>query len=111
MYLIQTYHDYFKRTNQNLYGNTKQAIPETICICKDRNILKEYLENKEQEVIDIIMTLFDDEQILKAYTKDIEDNKKRNRKKTQHCLLTVLYFHTLYKFFTQLFTLTKSLIS
>ena len=42
-------------------------------ICKDRNVLKEYLGSKEQEVIDMMMTLFDDEQILKAYTKDIED--------------------------------------
>lgn len=124
MYLTQTYHDYFKRTNQNLYGskkvnmpkpelyviftgdrkdipdtislskeffggvkvaidaevkvlyqeneediigqyiifskvyneqrklfgNTKQAVMETIHICKDRNVLKEYLENKEQEL-------------------------------------------------------------
>ena len=148
MYLIQTYHDYFKRTNQNLYGskkvnmpkpelyviytgerknipdtislseqffdgtkvavdakvkvlyqeneeniigqyiifskvyneqrklygNTKQAITEVIRICKNRNVLKEYLENKEQEVVDIMMTLFDDEQILKAYAKDIDDN-------------------------------------
>ncbi len=151
MYLIQTYHDYFKRTNQNLYGskkvnipipelyviftgerknipdtislskeffdgtkiaidaevkvlyqenekdiigqyimfskvyneqrnlygNTKQAVTETIHICKNRNVLKEYLESKEQEVVDIMMTLFDDEQILKAYAKDIEDNKER----------------------------------
>jgi len=148
MYLIQTYHDYFKRTNQNLYGskkvnmpkpelyviftgdrknipdtislskdffdgiktaidaeikvlyrenekdiigqyiifskvyneqrklygNTKQAIIETIHICKNRNILKEYLDSKEQEVVDIMMTLFDEEQILKAYTKDIDDS-------------------------------------
>ena len=148
MYLVQTYHDYFKRTNQNLYGskkvnmpipelyviftgdrkntpdkislskaffkgakiaidvdvkvlyqenekdiigqyiifskvydkqrklygNTKQAITETINICKDRNILKEYLENKEHEVVDIMMTLFDDEQILKAYIKDVKEN-------------------------------------
>ena len=151
MYLIQTYHDYFKRTNQNLYGtkkvtmpkpelyviftgdrknipdtislskdffngakiaidaevkvlyqenekdiigqyiifskvyneqrklygNTRQAVIETIRICKDRNVLKEYLESKEQEVVDIMMTLFDDEQILKAYAKDIEDNKEK----------------------------------
>lgn len=40
-------------------------------------MLKEYLENKEQEVVDIMMTLFDDEQILKAYAKDIEDNKEK----------------------------------
>ena len=28
MYLIQTYHDYFKRTNQNLYGSKKVNMPE-----------------------------------------------------------------------------------
>ncbi len=122
MYLIQTYHDFFKRTKQNLYGSkkvnmpkpelyiiftgekpenppdtislskdffdgekiavdaevkvlyqedensiigqyiifckvyneqrkkygqTKKAVTETIRICKDRNVLKEYLESKE----------------------------------------------------------------
>jgi len=151
LYLIQTYHDYFKRTNQNLYGskkvnmpkpelyviytgerkkisdtislskeffngtkiaidaevkvlyqeneediigqyiifskvynkqrkqhgNTKLAVTETIRICKNRNVLKEYLESKEQEVVDIMMTLFDDEQILKAYTKDKEKETER----------------------------------
>ena len=151
MYLVQTYHDYFKRTNQNLYGSkkvnmpkpelymiytgdkkkipdtislskeffngatisvdaevkvlyqenekdivgqyiiftkvyneqrklygvTKKAITETIRICKDRNVLKEYLENKEQEVVDMMMTLFDDEQILKAYAKDIKNDVAR----------------------------------
>ena len=151
MYLVQTYHDYFKRTNQNLYGSkkvnmpkpelymiytgdrkkipdtislskeffnganisvdaevkvlyqenekdivgqyiifskvyneqrklygvTKKAITETIRICKNRNVLKEYLENKEQEVVDMMMTLFDDEQILKAYVKDIEESTER----------------------------------
>lgn len=154
MYLIQTYHDYFKRTNQNLYGskkvnmprpelyliytgdkknipdsislardffdgaeiaidaeikvlyqenediigqyiifskvyteqrklygNTKQAVTETIDICKNRNVLREYLESKEGEVVDIMMTLFDDEQILKAYAKDIEDNTAREAEK------------------------------
>lgn len=40
-------------------------------------MLKEYLESKEQEVVDIMMTLFDDEQILKAYTKDIENSTAR----------------------------------
>lgn len=146
MYLIQTYHEYFKRTDQNLYGskkvtipkpelymiftgerkdipdtmslkkdffggadiavdaevkvlyqeneddiirqyiifckvyseqrklhgNTEKAVTETIRVCKDRNVLREYLMSKEQEVVDIMMTLFDDEQILKAYAKDIE---------------------------------------
>ena len=62
---------------RKLYGNTKKAVTETIRICKNRNVLKEYLESKEQEVVDIMMTLFDDEQIMKAYTKDIEDSKER----------------------------------
>ena len=62
---------------RKLYGNTKQAVTETIRICKDRNVLKEYLESKEQEVVDIMMTLFDDEQILKAYAKDITHREAR----------------------------------
>lgn len=66
------------------YGQTKKAVTETIRICKDRNVLKEYLENKEEEVVDIMMTLFDDEQILEAYAKDIEDNTThREAKKRQ----------------------------
>ncbi len=62
---------------RKLHGNTKRAVTETIRICKDRNVLKEYLESREQEVVDIMMTLFDDEQILKAYAKDIEDSAAR----------------------------------
>ena len=63
------------------YGNTKQAVTETIRICKDRNVLKEYLESGEQEVVDIMMTLFGDEQILKAYAKEIADNTARETEK------------------------------
>ena len=152
MYLIQTYHDFFKRTKQNLYGSkkvnmpkpelyviftgekpknppdiislskdffkgekiavdaevkvlyqedesniigqyiifckvyneqrkkhgqTKEAVTETIRICKDRNVLKEYLGSKEQEVVDIMMTLFDDEQVLEAYAEDIKNSEAR----------------------------------
>ena len=62
---------------RKLYGNTKQAVTETIRICKDRNVLKEYLLEREKEVVDIMMTLFDDEQILKAYTRDVEENMER----------------------------------
>ena len=50
---------------------------EKIRICKDRNVLKEYLENKEQEIVDIMMTLFDDEQVLEAYAEDIKNSEAR----------------------------------
>ena len=59
------------------YGQTKKAVTETIRICKDRNVLKEYLESKEQEVVDIMMTLFDDEQVLEAYAEDIKNSEAR----------------------------------
>ncbi len=52
------------------YGRTKKAIDETIKICKDRNILKEYLSNHESEVHDIMFSLYDDEQIQKAMMRD-----------------------------------------
>ena len=46
-------------------------------ICKDRNILKQYLSSKEVEVVTIMMSLFDDEQIMRTYTKDIEKETER----------------------------------
>ncbi len=52
------------------YGRTKKAIDETIKICKDRNILKEYLSIHESEVHDIMFSLYDDEQIQKAMMRD-----------------------------------------
>ena len=54
------------------HGMTKQAVTETIRICKDRNILKQYLSSKEVEVVTIMMSLFDDEQIMRTYAKDIK---------------------------------------
>ena len=61
------------------HGMTKQAVTETIRICKDRNILKQYLSSKEVEVVTIMMSLFDDEQIMKTYAKDMErETTKRN---------------------------------
>ena len=58
---------------RKLYGMTKQAVKETIRICKDRNILREYLISREVEVVTIMMSLFDDEQIMKTYWKDMEN--------------------------------------
>ena len=58
---------------------TKQAVTETIRICKDRNILKQYLSSKEVEVVTIMMSLFDDEQIMRTYAKDMaRETTKRN---------------------------------
>ena len=52
-------------------GRTRKAVLETIRICKDRNVLREYLEDREKEVIDIMMTLFDQEHALELYGNEI----------------------------------------
>lgn len=45
------------------YGLVEEAVRETIHICRDRNILKKYLEGRESEVVDIMFTLFSQEEI------------------------------------------------
>jgi predicted transposase/invertase (TIGR01784 family) len=49
------------------YGRTRKAIRETIRICKDKNVLKEYLESREQEVLDMLMELYDQEEVMRSY--------------------------------------------
>ncbi len=51
------------------HGMTRKAVTETIRICKDRNVLREYLLDREKEVVTIMMSLFDEEQIMKSYIK------------------------------------------
>ena len=72
--IINEYIIFCKVFNEQIkeYGMTKQAVTETIRICKDRNILKQYLTNKEVEVVTIMMSLFDDEQIMRTYAKDLK---------------------------------------
>ena len=51
------------------HGMTQKAVTETIRICKDRNVLKEYLLEREKEVVTIMMSLFDEEQIMKSFIR------------------------------------------
>ena len=45
------------------------AILEAIRICKDKNVLKEYLESKEKEVVDIMMVLYDEQEVMRSYVE------------------------------------------
>ena len=60
-----------------LYGRTREAVTNTINICKDRDVLKEYLSSREKEVVDMMMTLFDEEQVMRAY---VESERKEAAK-------------------------------
>ena len=59
------------------HGMTQKAVTETIHICKDKNVLKEYLLDREKEVVTIMMSLFDEEQILKSYIRSERHDEAR----------------------------------
>ena len=51
------------------HGRTRKAVIGTIHICKNENLLKEYLESREKEVVGIMMALFDQEEVFDTYVK------------------------------------------
>jgi len=59
-----------------IHGRTRKAVIETIRICTDRNILKDYLTKREKEVVNIMMSLFDVEYNLKVYGDNIAKESK-----------------------------------
>ena len=42
---------------------------EAIRICKDRNVLSEYLSSKDSEVVSIMMVLYDEEETMRSYVE------------------------------------------
>ncbi len=69
--IINQYVRFTKVCNEqvSLYGRTRKAIKATIRICKDSDVLKEYLESKEQEVLDMLMELYDQEEVIKSFVE------------------------------------------
>ncbi len=45
--------------------------------CKDRNVLREYLLDREKEVVTIMMSLFDEEQIMKSFIRSERHDEAR----------------------------------
>ena len=55
-------------TQRKMYpGDSRRAVTEAIRICKDKNILKAYLEDREKEVVDIMVTLYSQEEAVEQY--------------------------------------------
>ncbi len=54
------------------YGRTETAVRETIQICSNRDILKEYLKSQEKEIVNIMMSLFNEETIMKNHDASIK---------------------------------------
>ena len=47
-----------------LHGRTKEAVDETIRICRSEAVLEEYLEREREESMDMMLALFDDETMI-----------------------------------------------
>ena len=69
--IINQYVIFTKVCNEQMkkYGRTRKAVMEAIRICKDRNVLSEYLSSKESEVVSIMMVLYDEEEIMRSYVE------------------------------------------
>lgn len=74
------------REQVRLRGRTREAVMETIRICRDRDVLREFLAGREKEVISIMMTLFDEEKIMRTH---IASEKKEAARKAAENLLRV----------------------
>jgi hypothetical protein len=79
--IISQYVTFTKVYNEQMkkYGRTRQAVMETIRICKDRNVLKEYLQECEKEIVSIMLAMYDEKEILLSY---IESEKYEAAKET-----------------------------
>lgn len=55
---------------RKIHGYSKATIENTIRICQNSNVLREYLESRKKEVIDIMFTLFSQEYATEAYGRE-----------------------------------------
>lgn len=76
--IIDQYVSFTKVYNQQIkaLGRTRDAVMETIRICKDQNVLKEYLQKREKEVVSIMTMLFDQEYAMECYGDEREEEGK-----------------------------------
>ena len=67
--IISQYVTFTKVYNEQMkqYGRTRETIMETIRICKDKNVLREYLQSREKEVVSIMLAMYDEKEILREY--------------------------------------------
>lgn len=69
--IIGEYVTFCKVLNDQIrkHGYTETAIKETIRICKDKDVLRDYLEGRELEVTTMLKALYDEEQLREIHLK------------------------------------------
>ena len=61
------------------HGRTKKAVEETIRICSNKDILREYLAAHRKEVLDIMTQIYDKERELGLYVAEERKDADVNR--------------------------------
>lgn len=56
---------------RKLYGYTVKAIEETLRICSEEDILMPFLASRQKEVLDIMVTLFDQEKVMEIHDYNV----------------------------------------
>ena len=77
--IINQYIGFCRVFNQQIhkYGRTLKAAKEIIRVCRDSNLLKDYLGEKELEVEGIMLTLFDQDRVWDIEKKNIKEESKK----------------------------------
>lgn len=80
--IINQYVLFTKICNEQMkkHGRTRKAVIEAIRICKDKDVLREYLSNRESEVVSIMMVLYDEEEIMKSYVESERHDARYDEK-------------------------------
>lgn len=71
-----------------LHGRTDEALYETLRICRERKILKPFLDSREKEVVDIMTTLFDQQKVweIELYNRR-EEAREEGREEERVAML------------------------
>lgn len=87
--IISQYIIFTKVYNEQVkkYRRTRNAVMETIRICRDWNVLKEFLESREKEVVSIMMALFDEKRIVALYIENrVREGIEEGLKEVRECV-------------------------
>lgn len=70
-----------------LHGRTGEALYETLRICRERKILKPFLDSREKEVVDIMTALFDQQKVWEIELHNVaQENLNEGEKKGENKL-------------------------
>ena len=76
--IISQYVDFTKVYHEQVkqHGRTREAVLETIRVCKNQDVLREYLAEREKELISIMMALFDQQRAVEQFGYDKKEEGK-----------------------------------